>query len=141
MNSLIPCPECLRHVRRSETSCPFCSASIAQAMAAAPERAMPTTRLGRAALFAFAAASVGTAACGGDDDTGTGKSTIKGDAAAGGSSMNSAGATGMGGEMAVPAYGAPFPSGGSNGLGGTVGAGGNLGAGGEHIVPPYGIPS
>jgi len=50
---LEPCPSCFRHVRTDETVCPFCAASIASAMMAAPRRTMPDRRLGRAALVSF----------------------------------------------------------------------------------------
>jgi hypothetical protein len=53
MDQLEPCPHCQRHVRITEAACPFCSAPIARAMARASARTLPTTRLGRAALFAF----------------------------------------------------------------------------------------
>lgn len=61
--SLLPCPSCARHVRRSENGCPFCGASLA--LAIEPSRPMPTQRLGRAATFAFGAAmATSVAACG-----------------------------------------------------------------------------
>jgi hypothetical protein len=64
MSQLHPCPACARHVKRSETSCPFCSASIALEGVAA--RARPTQRMGRAATFAFGAAvATSLAACSG----------------------------------------------------------------------------
>jgi hypothetical protein len=66
MDRLEPCPSCQRHVRVSETSCPFCGMNV-QALSALPERAMPAARLGRAALFAFgvtaAAATASTVGC------------------------------------------------------------------------------
>ena len=61
MPSLVVCAACSRHIRRNETACPFCNAAITSDVANAPERAMPTTRLGRVALFTFAAVSVGAA--------------------------------------------------------------------------------
>lgn len=115
-------------------------------MARAPERAMPATRLSRSALFAFAAASVGAASCGGDVNTETSKTRVNEDAAVNGGSSSS------GGQLGVPFYGAPFPAGGTNGAGGTGGqlgiapygapfpTGGANGAGGDTVVPPYGIP-
>ena len=56
MTQLIPCPGCNRHVRQAETSCPFCSAALS--LADVPEHALPRTRLGRAATFAFGATLV-----------------------------------------------------------------------------------
>lgn len=58
MSELRPCPECDRHVRNDETSCPFCSAAIGEATA----RKLPIGRLTRAAVFA--GALVGASACG-----------------------------------------------------------------------------
>ncbi len=52
--SLHPCPSCGRHVRRSETTCPFCATALS--FAGVPERGVPAVRLGRAATFAFGAA-------------------------------------------------------------------------------------
>ena len=58
--SLQPCLECARHVRATESACPFCGAAIE----AAPSLRMPSERLGRAALFAFGAAmATNVAAC------------------------------------------------------------------------------
>ena len=53
--ALAPCPSCSRHVRSSETSCPFCKAALAPEALAA--RTVPGTanRLSRAAAFAFTA--------------------------------------------------------------------------------------
>jgi hypothetical protein len=54
MNPLVPCPSCSRHVRASETACPFCASElslrVARAVPAAPRR------LERLAVFTFAAA-------------------------------------------------------------------------------------
>lgn len=61
MDRLEPCPACQRHVRVSETSCPFCDANV-EALGALPARAMPSMRLGRAALFAFGVTAASTAA-------------------------------------------------------------------------------
>ncbi len=62
MSQLRPCGECHRHVRIDETTCPFCSASLASATA----RPLPNGRLTRAAVFAGAAlVGAAGAACGG----------------------------------------------------------------------------
>lgn len=115
MNSLVPCPECNRHVRRNEAECPFCGASVLAAIAAIPERAMPTARLSRSALAAFAAVSVGAAGCGGSE---------VGTPAYGAPAPITGGATGAGGMMPVPAYGiSPY-----------------MGSGGETSAPHYGLP-
>lgn len=71
MNQLVPCPECSRHVRKNETTCPFCGQALALAHLPAP--AVPRRRLGRAATFAFGASVVGATAlvaCSDDDDGG-----------------------------------------------------------------------
>jgi hypothetical protein len=57
VNQLVPCPDCNRHVRKSEQVCPFCGAAVALAALAAPP--LPSRRLGRAATFAFGATLVG----------------------------------------------------------------------------------
>ena len=125
MNDLIPCPGCSRHVRRSETSCPFCSASVRDAALGAPVRQLPAARLGRLALFTFAAASIGTAACGGDEgEKGPGTGGAGGAAngsggASTGGTQNAAGKPAAGGYNqggsamalygAAPHYGLPAP--------------------------------
>lgn len=53
---LLPCPSCSRHVRASERACPFCAAALDTAAASARLAPAPTSRLGRAATFAFGAA-------------------------------------------------------------------------------------
>jgi hypothetical protein len=64
MTQLLPCPSCARHVRQTETGCPFCGTSLS--LADVPGRAVPTQRLARAATFAFGAAiATSVAACGG----------------------------------------------------------------------------
>ena len=53
MSVLVPCPGCSRHVRASESACPFCSAALPSDLA---NRAVPAAnrRLSRAAAFTFA---------------------------------------------------------------------------------------
>ena len=143
MNDLVPCPDCSRHVRRSETACPFCGTAFSDVVAQAPARRMPTVRLGRAALFTFAAASIGAAACGGDDGapgpgTGgtagaSGKSNLGGSGANvmalyGAPAAGAVGAGGMGGS-AMALYGAPAAG---------AGAGTNAGGG---VMALYGLPA
>lgn len=60
MAELHPCPECNRHIRATETACPFCAAAITHAPIA---RRLPIGRLTRAAVFASALAGT-AAACG-----------------------------------------------------------------------------
>ena len=145
MTHLVPCPGCRRHVRVSETNCPFCSAALSLANTPAP--VLPTLRLGRAATFAFGATLLGASAlvaCSGESeerggDNGGGKSGASGSSTGGssnggssngGSSGSSTGGTdNVGGGMAL--YGGP-PLGGSGGSGGTDNTGG--------IAQPYGVP-
>jgi hypothetical protein len=63
---LRPCPSCARHVRTSESLCPFCAGVLPEAFRATAPPVLPTRRLGRAAMFAFGASLAGTPAC---DDT------------------------------------------------------------------------
>ena len=120
MNDLIPCPDCERHIRRREASCPFCGATVAHLLESAPVRQLPTSRLGRLALYTFAAASIGATACGGDDGEpgpGTGGAGGSKGGAGGqnsvdtGGKQNATGGLNQGGAMALygaaPLYGLP----------------------------------
>lgn len=64
--AFVPCPSCRRHVRDSDASCPFCAAALPTAASTAPT--VPARRLGRAALFAFAAMAAG---CGSSESPST----------------------------------------------------------------------
>ena len=61
---LLPCPSCTRHVRASETACPFCAAALVARVTSTPARS-PNKRLSRAALFALGASAAAVAACSG----------------------------------------------------------------------------
>jgi hypothetical protein len=116
VNHLVPCPECSRHVRVSETECPFCALPLD--LSGTPEPQLPKTRLGRAATFAFSAtlASVtAVVACGGEATETSGAGAAAGKTSNGGTSARG-GAAGVGGATA-------------GGLGGTM-----------TIAPPYGLP-
>lgn len=113
MPSLIECASCHRHVRASDTACPFCE----EALVAVPHRA-PLVTARRVAAIAMSAAAL--TACGDDDlgnaqpvygapdptttstgggmggEGGTGGSSAGG-SAAGGSAQGGAGGTGEGG--------------------------------------------
>lgn len=70
MSQLVPCPGCGRHVRLSDSSCPFCSGALdvtALDERYAPRREGVQRGLKRAALFAIGAGVA--AACGGETDT------------------------------------------------------------------------
>jgi hypothetical protein len=53
MTHLVACPSCTRHVRVSESSCPFCHHALSDAVRATPEPRGPAVRLSRGALYAF----------------------------------------------------------------------------------------
>ena len=63
MSQLTPCPECQRHVRKTEARCPFCDSALSLADVPAP--ALPRRRMSRAATFAFGAGVVGATTFGG----------------------------------------------------------------------------
>lgn len=150
--SLQPCPSCSRHIRITEESCPFCAASVAGLLKAAPSRKFPG-RLSRAALIA-ASTLVAVPACGGedenDDDVGV---PVYGAAPTGGADMGTGGDDmgtggddtstggddmGTGGDVSAPEYGIS-PAGGTGGNDqGTGGAA--TGTGGAIDGPVYGAP-
>jgi hypothetical protein len=142
--SLISCPGCDRHVRTNETACPFCQADIADAISRAMPRPVPMAGMSRTAMMAFAAASLGAAACSGKDVTPGGGNQPLTDGAVDGANGNG-GASNTGGQMAMPVYGAPFPTGGmsNTGVGGVQALYGAPppppGTGGEMNLPAYGI--
>ncbi|HLK38388.1 MAG TPA: hypothetical protein VKU41_16610 [Polyangiaceae bacterium] len=96
---LAACPSCSRHVRLSETACPFCKAGLPSAFRERPAPSPPVRRLGRAALYALRMGAVSVtavAACGGavtaaGGDGGEGDSSALGDGSSGASSSGSAG--------------------------------------------------
>lgn len=126
MAQLVPCPSCQRHVRQTETACPFCEASLS--LGRLPPPLLPRTRLGRAATFAFGATLVAGAAT----LVGCAGSSEEGKKGGGGSSNGGSGGSSAGqsvGGSAQPVYGAPAAgtgpdSGGTQGSGGTVSDGG-----------------
>lgn len=59
---LSACPGCSRHVRVSESACPFCGATLSGAFRAAAAPAATPVGLGRAALYALGATSLAVAA-------------------------------------------------------------------------------
>lgn len=67
---LAPCPACRRHIRSTETTCPFCDATTTDAFRAQVSPRRPIARLGRAALFTVATtgAIAAAVACSSDDD-------------------------------------------------------------------------
>ena len=116
---LVPCSSCRRHVRASESSCPFCAAALPFDVRAETVSAGPRRRLGSLAVMAFRATALSAAmtTCGGKVE----EPAEGGDA----SSDAAAGASGAG-------AGSP---GGSSGTGGSGGRGG-FGTGGRAGNPP-----
>src|SRR3954467_11311949 len=135
------CDECSRHVRASETKCPFCGRALHAATLLQVPRA--PTQLSRAQRLALVAAVAGgqlIAACGDDAiatpvygapipragagaTAGTGAAASGGAAAIGGvAGRGAAGSPPMG----IPVYGAPVPP-----APGTGGSAGNAGTGGS----------
>jgi hypothetical protein len=101
---LLACPSCLRHVRVTEDTCPFCAGAVPASFRNLPAPRPPTRRLSRAALYAFGATSIGlVTACSGS------VTNIPGDSGTDGSGEE-AGQPLYG---AAPAYGA-FPEGGGD---------------------------
>jgi hypothetical protein len=118
MVHLVPCPACERHVRVSETRCPFCGEGLD--LANSPLPVLPTRRLGRAATFAFSATLV-AAACGGKSDRDDQLGNVGGTVSTGGGGGTTPGDTGGTGTI----YGAPGVGGvGTGGIGGGPGTGG-----------------
>ena len=114
---LLPCPSCARHVRSTESACPFCA--TARIPSAAPAPRSPAKRLSRAALFALGASAAAVAACSGSvapgpatGDSGALDGTPDGEQQTippyGIPPMDA----GNDGEIAVPLYGAPPMDGG-----------------------------
>jgi len=107
--------------------------------------------MSRTAMMAFAAASLGAAACSSSDNTpGSGTQPIRdgatdGMSGSGGASSNGGANSNTGGLVAMPVYGAPFPTGGmsNTGVGGVQALYGAPppppGTGGEMNLPAYGI--
>ena len=88
------CSGCGRHVRLSDSACPFCGAALAAASRGGRViREIVGARASRAALFAGA---VLVAGCGGGDDDGDGD---------GGASKSAE--AGIDGSVGQPVYGAP----------------------------------
>ena len=146
---LLPCPDCGRHVRSSEGSCPFCQASLVDTFASAPAERAVTTRLGRAAQFAFGAVAATTMTVAGCGDGG-GPAPLYGappedsgmvgsDAGSGG---DDAGSTPTDGGSTGSDAGSTGSDGGSAGSdGGSAGSDGGQADAGGGPVPAYGAPA
>ncbi len=117
---LRPCLGCSRHVRVSESTCPFCRQSLGAAFADGAAPVPPAVRLSRAALFAF---GTGTAAAA---------------AACGGSTVPTA-ADAAAGLVVDAAYGAPYVPDDASVIAPPYGISPPMTDGGVVTLPPYGI--
>ena len=123
MAALVSCSSCARHVRRSETACPFCGHALPPAPEALASEAVPFSgRLTRAMLLFASAAAV----------TGCGKETV---------TPPDAGVDAQ--PVALPAYGVPLPDTAlatpPYGVAPPPPDAGRLGARDMGAVPPYGV--
>lgn len=110
---LAPCPSCQRHVRTTETQCPFCAAEFSAPLINESAKATAAAgRLTRAAAFLFGA-SLTVAACG-TDESGGGSSGGAMDAG----NTSDSGPSDDGGVMAL--YGDPAPDAGPDDDGGAM---------------------
>jgi hypothetical protein len=146
---LVPCLSCQRHIRVSDPRCPFCGAALSLEQQASASPALPSRRLGRAALFTFGATLIGAAACsdgsGGGKDAGRDTPAADGSAGQGGGA-GTGGSGGQGGSGGSDAGADRAGTGGQSGSDAGGGSGGRdatgdgdgpVGSGG--IAPPYGI--
>jgi len=115
--ALAPCPSCSRHVRTSETSCPFCKTVLAAGALSASAIPGTPTRLSRAAAFAFTA-SLTVAGCtagsslgldGGTDDASTPDGGTKTDSGKNDAAPPPPDEGGIAPPYGAPAYGQPPP--------------------------------
>jgi hypothetical protein len=71
---LLACPSCARHVRSTETACPFCATALTASPAGGepvPAARVASKRLSRAALFALGATAAAAVACSSTTDSNT----------------------------------------------------------------------
>jgi hypothetical protein len=120
---LTPCPVCRRHVRVTETECPFCA--VALDLSHVPPPVLPPRRLGRAAQLAFGASLAGALAGACDGES----SVVRDDAPSAGEGQG--GSAGSGGKAASGGAGGRGGSGGASGRGGAGNDAGRGGAGGS----------
>src|SRR5580698_7233742 len=113
MTHLAACPGCARHVRLTESTCPFCRAALPATFREARLPARPAVRLSRAVLYALGVGtiSVTSTACGGrvggergESDGGAGDATSIGEAVDDGFVEETPGVSTF-----APPYGTPPP--------------------------------
>jgi len=109
---LVACVGCARHVRASETVCPFCRTDLPRTLREVASRRPPAVRLGRAALMALGtgAATIATA-CGGNVSDGDPQVGVTAQPSYGAAIINDAGNDGSpdANFMGGPAYGGVSP--------------------------------
>ncbi len=100
MSGLVVCAACMRHVRKTETTCPFCAEAL---VARKLSDAVPFRRVAAAAAVATSVASITGCGDGGRTHAFYGAPGISGVSDdSGGSPQDDA--------APIPLYGGPFPS-------------------------------
>lgn len=113
MSCFVNCPDCSRHVRNDEPTCPFCNGNLVGARCQALSNPTSGALVHRAFMFAAAAASIGSACSivsssspeplygpagwGPDASTGAGGTTEGSGGTAGSAGTSAAGTGGVGG--------------------------------------------
>ena len=141
---LAACPACSRHVRVTETACPFCGGALADSFRAQTAPVPLTVRLSRAALLALGTGTLSlAAACGGatssvPSDGGGGADAKTSEVPDGASSVFDSGNGGYDSSNVAVPYGLPPPP---PEDAGTEPPPADASAPDAHFVaPPYGLP-
>ena len=132
MKVLVPCSTCRRHVRVSESACPFCGAVFNGDAGADTPSLDPRRRLGSLAVMAFRATALSAAiTCGGkvEDSADTADAASEAAAGASGAGLGGSGNGGSGGTGGSSGKGGSPGTGGTSGPGGSPGTGGTSGSG------------
>ena len=129
MTQLAPCPHCKRHLRITESVCPFCESSVAGKLTPKQSRPLHTRGLSRAGILALGASLAAAGALEGCVDE------LEPEPKDDGRVVPVYGApvqTDDGGPIAVPLYGAPIQPDAGKPDAGQADAG--------RLVPVYGAP-
>ena len=114
MSNLLPCPSCRRHVRGSDSKCPFCGEVIMRALGAIASTE-PRQRTSRGGIFLFGAVSSALAVAGCGSSTTEPAPVVTTDSSADGktdgTTSDSPGGDAIDTGGIGPAYGAPIDSG------------------------------